>query len=312
MGSSWTPPSVRPTSLGSGVALKAECSRCSCTAGSITGRRRCLPQRNRSAVAKPGWADPVRQRTELLPAALQSRWIDATELPSKPLRADDIRTAALAEVASFRDIFGEGPKVAVPPTFIWNDAVESAWAEAGVQFIVTPGRRYQTRDADGEPAAAGPAIANGDRGAGGITYLVRNDYFEPARGHQAERGLAALAAKTSAGRPTLLETHRANFLEDPAAADAAVRELDRLLTLALRAFPNVRFLSTEELAFGMRRRDPRLLERQFAKRLHIWLRRLWRVSRLRKLACLTGVIVPAWLLYVLTWRRTGAPQSSNG
>ena len=250
--------------------------------------------------------------TESLPAVLQSRWIDATELPSKSLRADESRTAALTEVARFREIFGKQPIVAVPPTFIWNDTVEAAWAEAGVQFVVTPGRRYQARDADGEPAAAGPAIANGDQGAGGITYLVRNDYFEPARGHGAERGLAALARKTPAGRPTLLETHRANFLGDAKVADAAITELDRLLALALQAFPDVQFLSTEELALSMRRQDPQLVERRLTVRLHVWLRRLWRVSRLRKLACLTGAIIPAWLLYVASSRRAGAPRSASG
>jgi len=251
-------------------------------------------------------------RTEALPAPLQSRWIDATELPSKPLPSREIRTAALGEAADFQNIFGKGPKVAVPPTFIWNDAVEAAWSEAGVQFVVTPGRRYLARDATGEPIAGGAAIVNGDRGAAGITYLVRNDYFEPAHGHRAERGLAALAAKTRAGRPTLLETHRINFLGDAALADAAIRELDRLFALALRAFPNLLFLSTEELASQMRRGDPRLIERRLSARLHIWLRRSWSISRLRKLACLTGVIVPAWLLYASTWRKTGAPRSPSG
>lgn len=250
-------------------------------------------------------------QSEDLPAALQSRWIDATELPSKPLSASEIRIAALAEAESFGRIFGRGPTVAVPPTFIWNDAVEAAWAEAGVRFVVTPGRRYQARDADGEPAAGGPAIANGDRGAAGITYVVRDDYFEPIRGHRAERGIAALAAKTRVGRPTLLETHRVNFLENAAAADA-LGELNRLFTLALRSFPDVRFLCTEELASAMCGDDPRLIERRFGSRLHIWLRRLWCVARLRKLAWLTGVIAPAWLLYALTWRGTRAPRSSAG
>lgn len=250
--------------------------------------------------------------TESLPAAYQSRWIDARDLPSKPLRVDEIRTAALDEVARFRNIFGESPRVAVPPTFIWNDAVEAAWAEAGIEFVVTPGRRCQARDADGEPAAVGSSITNGNRGTGGITYLVRDDYFEPARGHRAERGIAALAGKTHVGRPTLLETHRANFLGATEIADAAITELDRLLALALEAFPDVQFLSTEELALSMRRLDPRLVERRFAMRLHTWLRRLWGVSRLRKLACLTGAIIPAWLLYIASWRKAGAPRSASG
>jgi len=267
----------------------------------------------RTVPAVAAWlTGSVAPRTEALPAPLQSRWIDATELPSKPLRSDEIRAVALAEVASFLRIFGKTPKVAVPPTFIWNDMVEAAWGEAGVEFVVTPGRRYVARDANGEPISAGPPVVNGDRGTAGITYLVRDDYFEPARGHRAEHGLAALATKTRAGRPTLLETHRANFLEDAALADTAIRELDRLLALALQAFPDILFLSTEALALRMRRHDPQLVELRFTVRLHIWLRRLWGISRLRKLACLTGVIVPAWLVYVSTWRRAGAPRSSSG
>ena len=241
--------------------------------------------------------------TESLPPALQSRWTDATELPSRPLPPDEIRGAALAEAASFEASFGNRPKVAVPPTFIWNDEVEAAWAEAGVQFVVTPGRRYHARDANGEVIPKGPPIVNGDEGAAGITYLVRDDYFEPARGHQAERGLTALAFKTRLGRPTLLETHRANFLGDAKVADAAISELDHLLALAIRAFPDLRFLSAEELGLSLRRKDSRLLERRLLMRLHVWLRRLWGVSRLRKLASLTGAIVPAWLLYVATGPR---------
>ena len=257
-------------------------------------------------------AGPGILSTEGLPAALQSRWIDATGLPSKPLPADEIRAAALAEAANFRAILGRPPEVAVPPTFIWDDAVEAAWAEGGVRFVVTPGRRYRARDADGSPSAAGPALLNGDKGAAGITYVVRDDYFEPARGHKAERGLAALAAKSRVGRPTLLETHRANFLGDGAAADPAIAELDRLLAMALRAFPGVVFLSTEALALRLCRRDPWLVERGFAARLHIWLRRLWNVAWLRKLALLTGAVVPGWLLYAATWRAAGAPGASPG
>jgi len=257
-------------------------------------------------------AGPGIPSTEALPTPLQSRWVDASELPSKPLPADVIRAAAFAEVADFRTIFGREPAVAVPPTFVWNDAVEAAWAEAGVQFVVTPGRRYEARGEDGNPSAAGPAVLNGGKGAAGITYVVRDDYFEPARGHKAERGLDAVAAKTRAGRPTLLETHRANFLGDGATAEAAIRELDRLFALTLRAFPDVAFLSTEELALRMRRTDSWLVERRLTVRLHVWLRRLWDVAHLRKLAYVTGAIVPAWLLYAATWRAGAAPRASGG
>ena len=46
-------------------------------------------------------------------------------------------------------MFGAKPEVVVPPTFVWNDAVESAWAHAGVHIGVTPGVRNGSRDANG-------------------------------------------------------------------------------------------------------------------------------------------------------------------
>lgn len=229
-------------------------------------------------------------RTEDLPAALQSRWIDGS--------GDEIEAAARAEAVHFRRIFGMDPGVAVPPTFIWSETVEAGWAKCGVKVVVTPGRRYETRTATGEPVGAREAILNAERSSAGIMYLVRDRYFEPARGHTAARGLAALAEKTHLGRPALLETHRANFIAGPRDAEIALRELNSLYAAALRSFPRVRFLSTEELAYRMRDGDPELIEQSPLARLRVWLRRLWGTPSLRRLAWLTGMVVPGCVLYL--------------
>lgn len=239
-------------------------------------------------------------RNEELPTPLQSRWIDASELPSKALVAEELTAAVRTEAEDFRRILGREPTVAVPPTFVWNAAVEAAWSEAGVQFVVTPGRRYEARDVNGRLCAGGASLANGDRGDGGLTYLVRDIYFEPARGHVAERALQALVSKTRTGRPALLETHRANFLVGKQFADISVRELERLLGLTLEKLPDVAFLSTEELGLRVRGKDPRLIEHNLAARLHVWLRRLWQIGRVRKLGYATGAVALGWLFYAVT------------
>ena len=46
--------------------------------------------------------------------------------------------------------------------------------------------------------------------------------------------------------------------------------------------------------------DPDWVERRLARRIHVWLTRLCESSRLRKLAWLTGWIVPGWLVWKLT------------
>jgi hypothetical protein len=59
-------------------------------------------------------------------------------------------------------------------------------------------------------------------------------------------------------------------------------------------------LSTKELGERIARNDPELIEQGIARRVHIWLVRLSAVSRMVKLAWLTGIMLPAWLVFVAT------------
>ncbi len=233
-------------------------------------------------------------RTEGLPSALQSRWTDARVLPSVALPAAEMDAAAALEATTFTRIFGQAARVAVPTTFVWGDAVERAWAANGVRYIVTPGTRHTGRDADGKPLGDGRVIRNGERGQRGVHYLVRDQYFEPALGHDAARGLAALARQTVLGRPTLLETHRFNFIGAP--AEAALHALDNLLSQARAAYPALRFLSTEQIAEVMTHMDSALIETRLRGRLRGWLVRTHALPRFARLARLTGLALPLWMM----------------
>ena len=236
-------------------------------------------------------------RNEDLPAALQSRWIDGSVLPSRDLPSEEVSVATAREVEAFRQVFGAKPSVIVPPTFVWTHATEAGWSSAGVRVVVTPGARYHARDGTGSLVGTGEPLYNGETGASGMVYVVRDDYFEPALGHKARRAVAAIEAKTRVGRPTLLETHRFNFTGSSARTEDALRETDLLLRLVVERFPGVRFLSTAELASAMARADPDLVERSFPSRIRTWLARSVRIRRVRKLAWLSGAILPAWLIY---------------
>jgi hypothetical protein len=248
--------------------------------------------------------------TEELPAPLQSRWVDATRLPSCELPLESIEDAAQEEVKAFARTFGALPAVAVPPTFVWTAPVERAWSRAGVRVVVTPGCRYGSRDAAGKPARADARLHNAEQRPTGVTYLVRDDYFEPALGHEAERALAAIGAKTHAGRPTLLEMHRLNFLGSPDQAARAIAELDRLLAAALSRWSSLRFMSSEELAEHYRTRTD-LIERRLLPRVHCFVMRLAGVTRLRKLALASGIALPAALLWLLTRGTRRTVQSAT-
>lgn len=226
--------------------------------------------------------------TEALPSPLQSRWIDSSTLPSRPLPAAAIETAVAEEVALYREVFGASPDVAVPPTFIWTDRVEAAWAAQGVRCIVTPGRRCSGRDANGQPDCGPPVIHNGQHGIDGTLYLVRDRYFEPERGHHAEQGLAALAEKTAEGRPCLLETHRFNFTGSGQAN--ALAQLGQLLEQALIRHPDLRFTSSAELA-GQYRTRGNWLSASLKHRLAVWAQRIQNIPRFTKLARLSGLML---------------------
>jgi hypothetical protein len=93
--------------------------------------------------------DPL-PTTEPLPSPLQSRWTDSAELPSKDLSADEIDAMVAEETESFEQLFGYPARVVVPPTFQWTEAVEQAWADAGIETLISPGQRLGCRDAHGD------------------------------------------------------------------------------------------------------------------------------------------------------------------
>lgn len=240
------------------------------------------------------------QRHEMLPAPLQARWIDASRLPSTPLRAEEVQRAVADETACFERVFGARASVAVPVTFIWTGEVEEQWARHGVEVVVTPGTRYVGRDGIGNLVSDGSIIRNGDAGPGGIVYIVRDVYFEPVLGHTAEVTFAALRARFRLGRPTLLEMHRFNFTGTDAQAERSLHELVRLVREALEEFPQLRFMSTESLARALASRDPGLIDRRIAARIRAFVLRGASDHRLRKLAWASGLAMLALIALGIT------------
>jgi hypothetical protein len=241
-----------------------------------------------------------KSQTEDLPPPLQSRWVDASALPARRLSRTAVQQAAREEVDVFQKIFASVPFVAVPPTFIWNQDVENAWAAAGIGVIETPGARFESRDGKGRPAGRKGPIYNGQSGENNIVYLVRDVYFEPSLGHTASQAFEAIRAKTRLGRPALFETHRFNFLGSGEKRKQSLAELEILLRMAVENYADLAFLSSEELAMVLKKRMPEWVDSHFQRRLHVCITRLGEIPRLRKLAWLTGWILPILILWRLT------------
>ena len=242
--------------------------------------------------------------TEELPSHLQTRWVDASALPSRPLSTDQIKRAAAEEVAVFERVLGEKPRVVVPPTFVWTPEVEPVWAEEGIEVLVTPGWRYRCRDGEGRPGCRQGPLWNG-QSAGKLSVVVRSDYFEPLRDRGAAHALGALDRAVAEGRPCLLENHRDNFIGDREQCARSIAELDTLYRQACARHERLRFLSTLELGRILASRDRDWIEGRPARRLAPLIQRLRRTGRLWRLLRLSGV---AWALSLLPrMLRSAAP-----
>ena len=231
--------------------------------------------------------------TEGLPSPLQSRWVDASSLPSRTLEPAAIQQAVAEEAAAYRAVFGGPPQVAVATTFVWNDAVEVAWAQAGVEAVITPGRRATCRNAAGQPGCVDGTMLTGERSLAGQVYLVRDVYFEPELGHVPQRLVDGLLARSRQGRACMAETHRFNFLQ---AREASLATLESALKAVLAACPAVRFITPLELAHAVQSRDPAWVEPRLLPRLAAWRARLDEIPRFRRMAQLSGLALPLGLV----------------
>jgi hypothetical protein len=195
--------------------------------------------------------------------------------------------------ADYQALFGSAPQVAVATTFVWNDMVEAAWAQVGIDTVITPGRRATCRTAAGQPGCIDATLLAGERSLVGQTWLVRDVYFEPALGHASQRLVDGLRSRTRQGRACLVETHRFNFLQ---AADASLATLEAGLRDALASHSDLRFVTPLELARAIRQRDPDWIETQLKLRLAAWRARLDEIPRFRRIAQFSGLALPLALL----------------
>ena len=222
--------------------------------------------------------------TESLPSPLQARWTDASVLPSRALENEVLRAAITEEANLFGACFNVRPRVAVATTFVWTEEVEAAWAKEGIDVIITPGARYTCRDATGKPGGEDKRMVNGELSKNGQIYLVRDIYFEPMLGHTPERLVNDAKERARLGRPCLVEMHRFNFIGAAEKCDTSLRVLETALEQLQHAFPEIRFMTSLELADAIRTKLPALVETKLIPRIRIWLRRIEQIRGFAKLA----------------------------
>ena len=121
-----------------------------------------------------------------------------------------------------------------------------------------------------------------------ITYIARDQYFEPFVGHSADDGPEALRKNSTLGRTTLPKPHRVKFLE-PVQRATALEATPELLSHASKAQTDLRFISTEQLLDALAKQPGVLVERPLRRRVAIWCVRIREVHRFWVLARASGL-----------------------
>lgn len=179
-----------------------------------------------------------------------NEWLDALDGDSE----DELvgKTEIVTEGLSlFKDIWGFASTSFIAPCYIWDTALESSLANAGVQFlqgmviqlqpIAQQGYQYKRKY-----HYQGQCNAHGQR------YLVRNAFFEPSTNPSFDWVGDCLDRIDKAFRwnkPAIISAHRLNFMGglNPGNRDANLGLLKKLLTEITKRWPQVEFMPTNQL-----------------------------------------------------------------
>lgn len=151
----------------------------------------------------------------------------------------------------FEKLFGFQSITMIAPNFTWDKEIEVAACQGGVLlmqgghvqrpsfYVKSQGGRY-IRHYTGQKSKTTP-----------LKYLVRNCEFEPSRHSymNADYCMKEIQSAFMFNTPAIVSCHRVNFIGDlvPQNRDNNLREFKRLLKMIVNRYPDVEFMSSDEL-----------------------------------------------------------------
>lgn len=139
-----------------------------------------------------------------------------------------------------------------PPNGISHPELDTDLAELGVQTIVTNYLRYNT---DLRGGVTRQLLWFGQRNDCGQIYHVRNCVFEPVIGNQLEKAMRGIVAAFRWGKPAVISTHALNYIGGLSIQnrDQGLQKLRSLLNEIVKRWPDVEFMSSDEMSATIRK-----------------------------------------------------------
>jgi len=184
------------------------------------------------------------------PVRRPNRFVEATRFRSAEEK-ETVRQAQVEGLRLFEQLFGFRSRTLIPTNYVWSRDFNRDVAEVGVEcFQGAPVMKEQQTDGSSVPVKR----LLGERNELGQTYLMRNATFEPSQGweprmHSVDRCLHDIRVAFQMHKPAVISSHRINFCGfiDESNRDQNLDALRALLTAVLQKWPDVEFMTSEEL-----------------------------------------------------------------
>ena len=151
----------------------------------------------------------------------------------------------------FKDIFGYESKSFTPTTYEWSPKIEPCLVQHGVIYIQSTFQQ-KTPIGDDEGVKVMYRGFQGSRTKAGLIRLFRNCFFEPSTNENYDwlgDCLKRIEIAFKWGKAANICAHRLNFIGsiDSKNTDRTLPEFKHLLQLIVKQWPDVEFVSSDEL-----------------------------------------------------------------
>ena len=148
----------------------------------------------------------------------------------------------------FEELFGYKAVFFVPPNGVFNNSLNRALARNGIKY--RSGSRIQSEVLGGGKTRS-RLHYNGQKDKNGIRYIIRNCVFEPIRENVdwVDTCMSQIDTAFRGQKPAIISTHRVSYIGAlrPENRDRGLGQLSSLLTAIVKHWPDVEFMTTEEL-----------------------------------------------------------------
>ncbi len=190
-------------------------------------------------------------------ASVQEYFNDLGEWSSKLSYGEQLRDIREG-LTIFKSVFGENPRSAVAPFYVWQGKTERALGKMDVRVIQGKNRQYNDLGIRNRMNSFDERIAENlwPNGMGDfnrkwrVRYLHRNVDFEPGEGPDSwARAYEGIRSAWNRGEPAIVSTHRINYVAlEKSSVEANLEQLDRLLACIRRNDPQAVYLTDWEVA----------------------------------------------------------------